>query len=89
MFRSVTGFKAQYHYLTLYVAADFDEWKVVLQGQGSIIIGVRQFTEAKAKECACKVAVDYLQNEKHEDLPPLESVEWTPFRPGEWLQYRP
>lgn len=89
MFRALKGFKAQYHYLTLRVASDFDEWKVILEGPGVTIQGARQFTEVKAKEHAFAVAKDYIHQEKHEDLPALESLEWRPFEPGEWLNWRP
>ena len=50
MFRTVTGFKAQYHYLTLLVASDFDEWRIILHGPGVCIQGGRQFTEEKHED---------------------------------------
>ena len=34
MFRPLSGYKAQYHYLTLVVAGDFDEWRVLAMGPG-------------------------------------------------------
>lgn len=89
MFRKATGFKAQYHYLTLLVASDFDEWKVLLAAPGATIVGCRQFTEAKAKEHAVTVAESYLQQEKQEGLPVLSQVDWTPLEAGEWLNWRP
>lgn len=88
MFRPLTGFKAEYHYLTLRVVADFDEWKVVLQGPGVCIHGSRQFGEAKAKEHARACAAEYIHREKREDLPVLEQLEWEPLAPGEWLTWR-
>jgi len=89
MFRVATGFKAKYHYLTLLVAADFDEWKVFVQGPGLCIHGGRQFNEAKAKEHARACASDYIHREKQEDLPPMEQLAWEPLAHGEWLNWRP
>jgi hypothetical protein len=45
----------------------------------------RQFTEAKAKEHARAVAMKYVHDEKREDLPELENLDWQPFAPGEFL----
>jgi hypothetical protein len=87
MFRRLSGFKAQYHYLTLYVASDFDEWRVLLQGPGFTIHGARQITEAKAKDHARAVATSYVHEEKHDDLPVILEIEWTPFAHGEWLHW--
>jgi len=89
MFRSASGFKAKYHYLTLLVAADFDQWHVAVQGPGLSIHGGRQFSEAKAKEHARACAADYIHREKQQDLPVLEQLEWEPLTPGEWLSWRP
>lgn len=50
MFRSMSGFKAQYHYLTLLAISEFNEWRVLLYGPSTTIHGTRQFSEAKAKE---------------------------------------
>ncbi len=89
MFRALRGFKAQYHYLTLLVACDFDACLVTLLGPGVVIQGARQFNEAKAREHALSVAKSYIHEEKKEDLPVLEEVEWRPFEAGEWLNWRP
>ena len=89
MFRKATGSKAQYHYLTLHVAADFDEWRIFLEGPGVIIHGGRQFTEAKAKEAAIQMADNYIRDEKKEALPNLPEIDWTELQPGEWLNWRP
>ncbi len=88
MFRPLTGFKAHYHYLTLLVASDFNEWKVLLEGPGVTIQGTRQFTEEKAKEHARAVAESFLIDEKHEPLPSLPQVDWAPLASGEWLNWR-
>ena len=88
MFRTQTGFKAQYHYLTLLVAEDFDEWRIVLHGPGVCIQGGRQFTGAKAKDHAQAVAMKYIHDQKHEDLLVLEQLEWQPLTPGEVLIWR-
>jgi hypothetical protein len=88
MFRAVTGFKAQYHYLTLLVASDFDEWRIILHGPGVCIQGGRQFTEVKAKEHARAVAMQYVHDENRENLSELENLDWQPFAPGEFLNWR-
>ncbi len=89
MFRTLSGFKAQYHYLTLLVASDFDEWKVVIEAPGVTIQGGRQLGEAKAKQHAVALAESYIQQERHQDLPVLEQVVWEPLASGEWLNWRP
>lgn len=88
MFRRLSGFKAQYHYLTLYIASDFDEWRVLIAGPGFTIIGTRQFSEAKAKDHARAVADSYIREEKHEDLPAIPQPEWAPLGASEWLSWR-
>ncbi len=87
MFRKASGFKAQYGPLTLMVASDFDEWRILLQRPGVLIQSGRQFSEPKAKEQALTVAASYL-NEGGEPAPECE-VEWTPLEPGEWLNWNP
>ncbi|HOL71919.1 MAG TPA: hypothetical protein PLA43_05565 [Bryobacteraceae bacterium] len=89
MFRALSGFKAQYHHLTLLVASDFDEWKVFLEAPGLTIQGCRQFTEEKAKKHAVEMAEHYLKEEKHEGLPLLDGIVWEPLARGEWLNWRP
>ncbi|MGE5568915.1 MAG: hypothetical protein ACM3S5_07765 [Rhodospirillales bacterium] len=89
MFRALSGFKARYHYLTLLVASDFDEWKVFIEGPGLTIQGGRQFREDKAKEHAIAMAEDYLKEEKQENLPLLDNIVWEPLARGEWLNWRP
>ncbi len=89
MFRPIRGFKAQYHYLTLLVGCDFDACNVVLLAPGVLIQGARQFTEDKAREHAQAVAKSYIHEEKHEDLPVIENLDWKPFEQGEWLSWRP
>ena len=39
MFRSMSGFKAQYHYLTLLVISEFNEWRVLLYSPSTTIHG--------------------------------------------------
>ncbi len=87
MFRPLTGYKAHYRELTLLVASDFNEWKVMLVGPGVTIQGTRQFTEDKAKEHARAVAESFLRDEKHEEAAPSE-IEWAPLERGEWLNWR-
>ena len=88
MFRKATGFKAQYHDLTLYAAADFDEWRIFVQGPGVFIQGGRQFTEAKAKEAAIQVADHYIRDEKQETPAEQTEIDWVALQPGEWLNFR-
>jgi len=88
MFRSLNGIKAQYHYLSLLAVSEFDEWKVLVYGPGVTIHGTRQFGEAKAKQHAMEIAGKYLHEEKHEDLPALPELEWTPTGPSDWLTWR-
>ena len=89
MFRHSSGFKMQYQRLTLYVISELDEWRVFVQGPGLTIHGARQFSEGKAKEHARAIATSYLQDEKHEDLPDIETLEWQLVADGEWLTWRP
>ncbi|MBI4875808.1 MAG: hypothetical protein HY822_14325 [Acidobacteria bacterium] len=88
MFRSLSGFKAQYHYLTLLAVSEFDEWKVLVSAPGITIHGARQFGEVKAKDHALGIARQYIHDEKHADLPVLESVDWAPTGPDDWLVWR-
>ena len=89
MFRPLRGFKSKYHYFTLVVSADFDEWRVLAIAPGFTVQGQRQFSETKAKDHAKQVATAYIRDEKKEDLPALEEIEWTPLATGEWMDYRP
>jgi hypothetical protein len=89
MFRQAAGFKAQYQSLTLLVAADFDEWRILLQGPGVVVHGMRQFNEAKAKEHARLMADSYLVEQRHESPDPVTDLEWKPLDAGEWLNWRP
>jgi hypothetical protein len=88
MFREVQGFKAQIAQLNLIVTSDFDEWRVVLHRPGIIVVGQRQFTEARAKEEALTMAKCYLR-EKLDEEPPEADLEWTPLKAGEWLSWHP
>lgn len=89
MFRPLRGFKARYHYLDLVVSCDFDHCNVLVLGPGLVIQGARQFDEAKARSHAETLARSYIHEEKKEDLPALETIEWQPLSPGEWLNWRP
>jgi hypothetical protein len=89
MFRAATGFKGQYRDFWLIVAADFDEWRVILQGPGVTIQGGRQFSEAKAKEQAVKVADSYVTEIRKEPPGADGDVDWKPLQPGEWMNWRP
>ena len=89
MFRQLSGFKAQYHYLTLVIAGDFDEWRVLVMGPGFTLQGQRQFGEARAKAHARLAAASYIHDHKHEELPVIEEPAWTPLGPGEYMDFRP
>jgi hypothetical protein len=85
MFVSRTGSKAQYHYLTLLVVSEFNEWRVLLRGGDVTVHGARQFSEAKAKEHALTLARTYIHEYKQEALPALPEVEWIPTSHDDWL----
>ena len=85
MFRSMSGFKAHYHYLTLLVISEFNEWRVLVYGPTTTIHGAYQFSEAKAREHAMAVARSYIQDRKQEDLPPMTEMTWVPAAPDDWL----
>ncbi|HTP33383.1 MAG TPA: hypothetical protein VMJ75_14495 [Candidatus Acidoferrales bacterium] len=88
MFRTMSGFKGQYHYLTLLVVQEFNEWRVLLYGPNTTIQGTHQFSETKAKEHALAVAQSYIRDQKHESLPDLADVTWEPTTPDDWLVWR-
>ena len=88
MFRSLSGYKSEYHYLKLLVVSDFDEWKVLVEGPEVTIQGARQFTPAKAQDHAVSIAKAYIHEEKHEDLPPIEAVDWSPTDTDNWLKWQ-
>jgi hypothetical protein len=87
MFRCMSGSKGQYHYLTLIVVSEFNEWRVVLRTPEGVVLGTRQFGEAKAKEHALTVAQKYVHEYKHEDLAVLPQVEWVPTGQDDCLVY--
>ncbi len=88
MYRSFSGYKAQYHYLTLVVVSEFDEWRTLLHGPGVSIQGSRQYSEAKAKDHALSIARQYVHEEKKQELTPLDAVEWSPTGHDDWLVWR-
>ncbi len=88
MLRPLSGLKGQYHYLTLVVVSEFNEWRVLVHGPGVTIQGARQFSEAKAKEHALEVARYYVHERKGDALPSLAEVEWTEAGPEDWLIWR-
>jgi hypothetical protein len=88
MFRPLSGFKAQCDDVAILVAADFDEYRVLLQTPGGIVQGRRQFTEAKAKEHACAMAASYLK-EKCGDKPLPPDLDWSPLGSADWLSWNP
>ncbi len=86
MLRQVSGFKAECGPLTLFIASDFDEWRVLARTSDTLIRGGRAFSEAKAKEQALGIAKDYLA-EFGGQAP--EDLQWAEMRPGEWLNWQP
>jgi hypothetical protein len=87
MLRQGSGYKAQQGPLTLYVASDFDEWRIVLLGSAQIIRGGRAFSEAQAKEQAAQIAEEYCR-ENGVDVG-AEPVQWTQLEAGELLNWSP
>jgi hypothetical protein len=88
MFRTMSGYRAAYHHLTLLVVSEFEEWRVILHDGDVMIQGIRQFSEDKAKEHALAVARQFVHEYKHEDLPMLEAVNWRPTSHDEWLIWK-
>jgi hypothetical protein len=88
MFRTMSGYKAQYQSLTLLVVEEFNEWKVLLLSPDATIHGVRQFSEAKAKEHAMAVAREYIHDRKHEEPPDITALTWVPTAADDWLVSR-
>ena len=88
MFRPLNGFKAQYQDFTLMVAADFDEYRVLLKAPGTIVQGRRQYSETQAKEHARSMAASYMKEVSPEQaLPP--AIDWVPFGATDWLAWNP
>ena len=88
MYRTISGLKAQYQSLKLLIVHEFDEWKVLVYGPETAIHGMRQFTEAKAKEHALDLARGYLRDRKHVDAPD-GAPEWAPTTEDDWLVWKP
>lgn len=88
MFRPLTGFKATYDDLTLVVAAEFDEWRVVVHSPQVIIQGQRQYKEVKAKEHALALAQMYFKDVKLEAARDLPLPEWQPTGLQDWLVWQ-
>ncbi|HBY58323.1 MAG TPA: hypothetical protein DEH78_00770 [Solibacterales bacterium] len=86
MFRSLSGFTAEYEGLTLVVVSEMDEWKVMAHGPGVVIHGGRQFSEEKAKQHALELANAYLVEEKQ--AAPGGTPAWTPTSGHNWLIWR-
>jgi hypothetical protein len=84
----MSGSKAQYHYLTLFVISEFNEWRVLLQGPDTVIQGTRQFTEESARRHAVDVARSYIQEQRREELPDVPPPEWAPCSADNWLVWR-
>ena len=85
MFRCMSGFKAEYHDLTLLAVSEFNEWKVLLYGSGMTCQGVHQFSEAKAKQHAADIARQYIREHRQEELAELPEPEWVPTAHDDWL----
>jgi hypothetical protein len=88
MFRSMSGYKAQYHDLTMLVISEFNSWRVLIYAPGTTIHGAQQFGEDKAKEHALTVARTYLHDVKHDDMPDPDQAEWVPSSDNDWLVWR-
>jgi hypothetical protein len=81
----MAGYKAHYHYLTLLVVSEFNEWRVLVYGPEAAIHGARQFSEAKAKEHAVAVAHAYIHDRRQEKLPENREPVWETAAPDDWL----
>jgi hypothetical protein len=88
MFRTMSGYKAQVNDLTILVISEFNEWRVLLHGPGTIVHGSRQFSEEKAKEHAIAITREYAHDRRHEDLPNAAEWQWTPTAEDDWLVWR-
>ncbi|MDX2151780.1 MAG: hypothetical protein SFV54_13660 [Bryobacteraceae bacterium] len=86
MFRTLSGYTADYEGLTLVVVSEMDEWKVLAHGPGVVIHGSRQFSEDKAKQHAVELANAFLLEEKH--APPGGEAAWSPTSEHNWLIWR-
>ena len=89
MFRQSPGFKAQYHYMTMTVALDFDQWRIIVQGPDVLIDGGRQPEKGSAKEQARRIADRYIREQKRETLPVVREVVWTAIDPNSCLHWHP
>ena len=86
MLRNASGYKLQCGSLTLFVASDFDEWRVLVQGPKTIIRGGREFSEDRAKVQALQIADEYMTENGEE--PSAARANWIALEPGEWLNWR-
>lgn len=83
--RTLSGFKAQWGYLTLVVVSEFDEWRVIVHAPGVILQGQRQYKELKAKEHAVEMAQNFVVDIKGEALPVSQELTWVPTTTHDWL----
>ena len=87
MFRPLSGFKAQYHSLTLLAVSEFDEWRVVILAPEVVVQGQRQYNAAKAKDHAVAMAKAYLAEVK-QDAGDGQEPDWQPTGPQDWLVWK-
>jgi RNA recognition motif-containing protein len=75
-----TGFVAQYYGLTLRVRLRAGKWNVVVLGPSGLVINhdVHYASQAEARQVAVSLAQKNLHQEKHDNRPPLEAVDWQP-----------
>jgi hypothetical protein len=75
-----TGFVAQYYGLTLRVRLRAGKWNVVILGPSGLVINhdVHYASQAEARQVAVSLAQKNLHQEKHDNRPPLEAVDWQP-----------
>jgi len=88
MFRPLTGFRTTYQGLTIVVASEFDEWRVILHSPEVVIQGQRQYSAAKAKEHALMLAKSYLEECGRLPESPPPEPEWQPTGPRDWLVWK-
>jgi hypothetical protein len=88
MFQTAEAYQAQFKDLTLLVAVDFDEWRIIVRGSDVIVRGKRQFNGTEAREHAVRVAEDYLREVRGEATEVPSNLEWKRID-GAWLNWRP
>jgi len=74
------GFIAQYYELSLHVRTREGKWTVVVFGPNGLLLthDTKYDSDTAALQAAVGVAQTYLHDEKHDERPALEVVDWQP-----------